>query len=325
MPITLLVFLLIFFCLILIKSTEMIVASIKYLAKRMGIGKYGITAFVLAFATSLPELVVGITASYEGISSIVLGNVLGSNIADISLVIGGAAVAGGVVKVIGQAIKRDLILVFGAALLPLLLIEDLIISRSDGLVLLAVYVFFVATILRKHTSEVGKYALKESAIHRLLSIVTNGRGRNDMIKFVGGVVLLLFSSHMIVKLSENIAIGMGIPVLLVGLFLIAIGTSLPELVFEMKAVLSGNTSMALGDLLGSVVANATLVLGISAIISPITLPDGLGPYLTAIGAFVVMYLIFLWFSSSKSRITRWEGLTMILLYLLFIFIEFGRV
>ena len=319
------ILLLIVACLVLIKSTEMIVASIKQLARKIGVGSFGITAFILAVATSLPELVVGITASIEGLPTVVLGNVLGSNIADITLVIGGAAIAGGMVRVTGEALKRDVIMVFGAALLPVLLIEDLVLSRSDGLVLLAVYVFFVMTILKKHTREVGERAFDESPMHKLLMVVTRERGRGDLLRFVGGIALLLTSSHFIVQLSKGIALGLGIPILIVGLFLVAIGTSLPELVFEMKAVVSGNTSMALGDLLGSVVANATLVLGISSVISPIRLPDGLAPYLTAIGAFIVMYLTFIFMSRSKSSLSRWEGAVLLFMYFAFTLLEIGGV
>lgn len=319
------VLLLILFSFGLIKSTELIVAAIKKMVRRSRLGSFGITAFILALATSLPELVVGVTASIEGLPQVVLGNVLGSNIADISLVIGGAAIAAGRLRITGQTLRRDIYLVFGAGVLPLLLIADLVLSRADGVVLLIVYLIFVSTVLKKHTREMGEQALDESPMRRLLVAITRRGGRGDLVRFVIGVLGLLLSSHMIVQLSKSVALGLGLPVLLVGLFLVAIGTSLPELVFEMKAVVTGQTGMALGDLLGSVVANATLVLGTAAVISPIRLNgEGLLPYAMAIGAFVVFYGIFVMMSRSKSRLERWEGVVMLLLYFGFVVIELGR-
>jgi len=321
------VVLLVGFCVGLVKSTGLVVGTIKRLARWTGMGSFGLTAFILALATSLPELMVGITASLEGLSSVVLGNVLGSNIADISLVIGGAAVAAGSLRVTGEALKRDLYLTFGAAILPLLLIEDLTLSRSDGVVLLVVYVLFVATILRKHNRAIGEHALAEGSVRRLLLTVTRRGGRGEAGRFVLGVIGLLVSSHMIVQLSKVIALGLGLPVLLIGLFLVGVGTSLPELVFEMKAVRQGYILMAFGDLLGSVVANATLVLGVSAVICPISIAGngGLDPYTLAIGTLVVLYGLLIAFARSKSRLEWWEGIILIMLYFAFVVIELGRV
>lgn len=308
----------------LIKATETVILSVKHLARSLGVSNFGITAFVLALATSLPELVVGVVASWEGEPSIVLGNVLGSNIADISLIIGGAAVAGGQIRVKGEIVRKDLILVFGAACLPVLLIEDLVISRSDGLILLIVYAVFVATVLRKHTKEIGKHAFAKKPLQRLLISLTRKNGRVDIARFVVGVGLLLASSHLIVQMGKAVAGGLGVPVLVIGLILIAVGTSLPELVFEMKAVLAGEVQMAIGDLLGSVVANATLILGLSALISPIRLHSGLSPYLSAITAFVIIYLMFYFFIRSKGKLSRWEGILLILTYFGFVVFELGQ-
>lgn len=319
------ILLLVMFCLVLVKSTEVIVGAVKKIARRLGVGSFGITAFVLALATSLPELVVGITASIEKIPSVVMGNVLGSNIADISLVIGGAAIAAGGLRITGETLKRDIYLVFGAAILPVLLIADHVLSRADGVVLLMVYVMFISTVLRKHTRAMGEHALDESPIRRLLIAVTKKGGRTDALRLGIGIFALLLSSHMIVQLAKGIAVGLNVPVLLIGLFLVAVGTSLPELVFEMKAVREGQVQMALGDLLGSVVANATLILGVSSIIYPIRLDKGLDEYLVAIGALVVLYVLFIVFSRSKSRLSRWEGLVLLLIYFAFVVLEMGRV
>lgn len=309
-------------CLLLIHGTSLIVSSLKYLAQKSRLGAYGITAFLLAFSTSLPELVVGVIASLEGSSQIVLGNIIGSNIADISLVIGGAALFGGILKIKGVVLKRDIFLTFGAGILPLLLLADGFLSREDGIVLLTLYLIFISTFLKSHQQSLSRHALSTSPIHRLLIASTRGNGRRSFLRLLLGIFLLIGSSHFIVQLAEGISSSLNLPILFVGLFVVAVGTSLPELAFELKAVIEGQSEMALGDLLGSVVANSTLILGISAVIRPIVLDhQKLVPYAMSIISFIIIYLLFTYFIHTKKRLERWEGLTLIVIYFIFALVE----
>lgn len=312
-------------CLTLIYGTSLVVISIKAIARLSGLGAFGITAFVLAISTSLPELIVSVVASIEGNTSLILGNIIGSNIADLSLVIGGAAVIGTTLKVSGTILSRDIYLTGAAGFLPLLLIADNTLSRADGVVLLVIYLVMVATFLRTHQQSLASHALTTSPFKRLLLAVTNGNGHNTILKFLLGVVLLLVSSHFIVQLATGLAVSTGLSTLFIGLFIVAIGTSLPELAFELRAISRGETKMALGDLLGSVVANSTLILGIAAVIRPLTLTHrGLLPYGMAIAAFTVIYFAFIYFIRTKKKLDWWEGLILIILYIIFIFIEFSN-
>ena len=111
-------------CLTLIYATNLVIISIKSIARRSRLAAYGITAFILAISTSLPELMVSIIASIEGNTSLILGNIIGSNIADLSLVIGGGAILASSLKVSGTILSRDIYLTGAAGLLPLLLIAD---------------------------------------------------------------------------------------------------------------------------------------------------------------------------------------------------------
>lgn len=316
------IILLLLACLGLVKSTELVVAAIKQLARRGRVGAYGITAFILALTTSFPELFVGIMASITGAQSVVLGNVIGSNIADISIVIAIPAIMGGGLAIGGKSLKRDFGLVFVAGILPMLLLEDLTLSRSDGLIMIGVYAMFVTTILAKHVKEVGKGAMQESPVKRLLMALMATRARGDLGRFILGIAGLLVSSHLIVKLAEQVAVGMGLPLLVVGMFLVAFGTSLPELAFGIRSVLSRSAEMAVGNLLGSVVANATLILGISALIRPITLSArGHLPYMAATATFVVVYLLFAYFTVSRGKLSRTEAMILLMLYFGFVFWE----
>lgn len=309
-------------CLILIYATSLIVRSIKTIARSTRLGAYGITALILAISTSLPELIVSAIASIEGNTSLVLGNIIGSNIADLSLVIGGASILGGSLKITGVILKRDIYLTGAAGFLPLFLIADGTLSRADGVVLLVIYLVMVSTFLRSHHHSLAIHAMSSSPIRRLFVAVTQANGHNGILKFIAGVVLLLASSHFIVSLASSIAVSTGLSALFIGLFIVAIGTSLPELAFELKAVSSGQAQMALGDLLGSVVANSTLILATAAIIRPLTLTHtGLLPYGIAITVFALIYFTFTFFIKTKKRLDWWEGLILVLGYLLFALVE----
>lgn len=309
-------------CLVLIYSTSLIVRSLKTIARKSKLGTYGITAFVLAVSTSLPELVVSVVSAFEGNTSLVLGNIIGSNIADLSLVIGGAALLAGSLKVTGETLKRDIYLTGAAGFLPLFLIADGTLSRADGIVLLVIYVILVSTFLHSHQKAIAEHVLSVSPMRRFLLTVLNSNGSHGVFKFIFGVLLLLISSHYIVQLATSLALTTGLSTLFIGLFIVAVGTSLPELAFELKAVMSGQSKMALGDLLGSVVANSTLILGLASIIRPLTLSqNGLVPYSMAIGAFTVIYFAFVWFVRTKRSLDRWEGILLLFGFGVFMLLE----
>ncbi|MCH7952117.1 sodium:calcium antiporter [Patescibacteria group bacterium] len=318
--------LLVIFGYLLVKATDHLVDEVRDIAQITKIGKFGLTAFLLAFATSLPELVVGVAAALEGRPILSLGNVLGSNIVNVSLVMGGVAIVGGSIRVVGEFLKKDLFSTFLAGSMPLLLLIDGELSRVDALVLLAVYVWYTYTVLAEKTEELAEYQEAESGfIHQLFLRLRHGEAKRHFAWLLFWVLVLLFSADMLVKTSVVLAGAMGIPIILIGLFFVAIGTSLPEFVFGLKANRSGETAMVYGNLLGSVVANSTLILGITALIQPIRLDGGFQPYLLATAAFVVLFGLFWVFVSTKRALERWEGVVLVLVYLLYAFFEFSRV
>ncbi|MFZ2199263.1 MAG: sodium:calcium antiporter [Microgenomates group bacterium] len=319
------IFALVALCLVLIYATSLIVRSIKIVARQSRLGVYGITAFILAISTSLPELVVSIVSAFEGNTSLVLGNIIGSNIADLSLVIGGAAILGGSLKVTGEVLSRDIYLTGAAGFLPIFLIADGVLSRADGVVLLVIYMILVSTFLHAHHKALASHVMAVSPMRRFLLTVTSANGHSGVLKFVAGVGLLLVASHFIVKIATALALTSGLSTLFVGLFIVAVGTSLPELAFELKAIGSGQAKMALGDLLGSVVANSTLILGLASIIRPLTLTQrGLIPYGMAIGAFTIIYFTFVWFVKTKKKLEWWEGLILLAGFMIFALAELSR-
>jgi cation:H+ antiporter len=317
--------LLVGFSLLLIKATEILTDSLQELARITRIGKFAITSLLLAFATSVPELVVGITAALEGRPNMALGTVLGSNIADISLVIGGAAVIGGSFSVAGEFLRLDIFSVFLAGVLPLMLLLDNKLSRVDGIILLLVYGIYNFGLLRNKLEAGQRRRGTSHLLRRMwLSQSDNKRLNRWLAWLCLGAAMLVFSADMVVKTGAGLATQLGVPVFLIGLFLVAVGTSLPELSFEIGAVKRRQVGMVLGDLLGSVVANSTLILGLVSLINPIRLVNGLNAYLLASAAFGVMFLLFWLFVKSKKKLERWEGLILIGVYIMFVLLEWFR-
>ena len=140
-----------------------------------------------------------------------------------------------------------------------------------------------------------------------------------------GLIMLLFSSTIAVEVATRIAVDLRIPLILIGLFFIAVGTSLPELVFEVKAARLGQTGMVFGNLLGSLVANATLILGLAALIHPISVAGRERYVFQAQSVFVGSFLLLWFFIRTKLKLQRWEGFVLTLVYLLFILVEFRLV
>lgn len=317
------IILLIFFSFILIKAAEWVIVALRRIAKKTHTGAFAISAIILAIGTSLPELFVGITSAIEGAPEIALGVVLGSNIANIALVTGIIAVIVGKINIHGSYLKRDVGLALVAGLLPLALMADGVLGRVDGLILLSVYVAYASSFFKKRFSEIAEEHKKESFFYRFWKQINHidFNGTREYGRLFVGIALLLFSGQMIVKSAGSLATSLGVPVFVIGVVILAIGTSLPELAFSLRSVKDKHPSMFFGNLLGSTIANSTLIIGVTSIIAPIEIV-ALKDYTVAVGAFVIIFIVFWLFIKSKHRLERWEGAILILLYLIFVVVEF---
>lgn len=313
---------LVVFSFILIKAAEWVIVALRRIARKTGTGAFAISAIILAVGTSLPELFVGITSAIEGSPNIALGVVLGSNIANTALITGIVTLIAGRIIIHGDYLKRDVFLALVAGLLPLALLADGVLGRVDGLVLLAAYAAYASSFFKTRFLEIAQEHTKESFFYRFWKQInhidfdiTREYGR----LFVG-LALLLFSGEMIVSNASAMASSLGMPVFVIGLIVLAIGTSLPEFAFSLKTIAGGQPSMFFGNLLGSTIANSTLIVGLTAVISPIKITS-FSDYSLAVVAFVIIFLTFWLMIRTKHRVDRWEGLVLILLYLLFIALE----
>lgn len=297
------------------------IASVNRLAQVSHLGKFALSSLVLALATSMPELVVAVTSAFSGAPHMALGTIIGSNIADISLVIGGAALIGKGFSVAGEWLKLDIFSVFLAGALPLVLLVDNQLSRSDGLLLLSVFgVYHCGMVrLRSAGSRQNSRLLRPMQAGRQIKII-NQLGLKIILATAG----LILSAEIMVKAAVSLAQAINVSVFLIGLFLVAVGTSLPELSFEIEAVRKRQVGMALGDLFGSVVANSTLILGLVALIQPIRLVNGWQEYGLAAAAFGVTFLLFWGLVRSKKKLERWEGVVLVAVYLMLVILEWRQ-
>lgn len=306
--ITLLLFLI--SCLVLVVSGGYLVKLIVKIASHLRLSEF-VTAFIImAFSTSLPELFVGISSAMNGNSVLSLGTVIGSNIADVTIVIGIAALLGRGIKLKNQRIKKDSLFMFLIALLPIvLMIFDHNLSRDDGIILIFVFILYLRH-LAQERKEINGHVMENNKRDIVVTFIL----------FMLCLGVLFVSAHFVVAYATQLALELALPAILIGLFLVALGTSLPELVFETRAVLAKKGDLAVGDAMGSVVCNSTLVLGVTALISPIT--NSFFIFLTSAIFMAIVTFLFMLFIRSKNGLSIRESILLILAYVLFILFEF---
>jgi len=295
-------------CLLLILAGGLLVRSLTRLGAWLGISGFILSFVIMAFSTSLPELLVGIKASMLGTPELALGTIIGSNIANVTLVAGVTALLARGFKTTPLIRKNAYSMVGIVVLATLLTYLGGQLSKSDGVILLfvlAVYMYFMISRHKKSNHFPNKHSKWQIISAAYLLPVS--------------VVLLYFSAQYVVDSGIAIAGNLDMPVLFVGMFFIALGTSLPELVFDTRAALTGRSDLAMGDLIGSVVINSTLVLAVVASIHPFTASSLF--YLSSF-FMIVVCLLFAIMCESYDMIDWKEGLVLVLMYVLFVMVEF---
>lgn len=295
---------------LIVLSSGVVVDVFERFVSRLPFKKSRLSSIFIGFSLALPELFVGIAAALDGKSQIALGNVVGANMANLSFIIGGLAIAATVVPVVGEYMDRDLWVTVGLALLPFFMLIDGTISRFEGAVLIMLY--FIYIVFSANGKAVTKQAKKKIEKYETWGLI---------IMLILGVLIMAVSSWQLVQIAVRIAAFWGVSYFWMGLLLIAFGTTLPELILAVMNRRKKNISVVLPDLLGSVVINSTVILGIVAVISPIVLKESVQRGLS--GLFLVVILGLFWlFTKSKRKLERWEGVVLIGFYLMFIGLQF---
>jgi len=308
---------------ILVKSAEFAVAHSSKLTKSLRISKFMTSIFVVSVISAFPEATVSIVSAFNGVPEFGMGALLGSNIADLTLVFGIAALfsAGGI-RVKREILRHD-IFYLALFIMPSLLGSDGHLSRLDGLILVASGISFFAAL----SFDWAGRTLREGGGHGALAVkraLANGEpGRKGLAKdfmlVAASLGILLASAYSTVNFGVKFAEGVGIPPFIVALTVVAIGTCIPELVFSIKSVGKGESELALGNVLGTVVIDSTILVGVLALINPF----GFNPRLVYVtGALMALAgFIAIEFMRSGRLLTRKEGIFLILFYILTLLAE----
>lgn len=289
-------------------GAEFLVAGASTVALRLGITPLVIGLTVVAFGTSAPELLVCLMAAFKGTDDISVGNIIGSNIANIALILGCASLLRPL-EVHVQAVRREFPVMVVASIMMVLVAFDGTITRVEGGILAVSMVFYLlfAFFSAQKGGEVDIEGLDE-----LEETDTEAPAYGDIARIVGGILGLAGGAYLMVESATVIAKAIGIPELVIGITVVAFGTSLPELATSLVAAYRNESDISVGNVIGSNIFNIFLVLGLSAIVVPITV----GQAAIDIDLWIMLGVaIGIWpILRTGHRVSRLEGILMLVFY-----------
>ena len=295
---------------LLVGGANLLVDGASMLAKKFGVPPLVVGLTIVAFGTSLPEFFVNLSSVLSGSTDIGLGNIVGSNLFNLLLILGLAAVITPL-KVPRIAIWRETPFSFAAAA-ALLLLAGAGFDAADGIILLLMFAAFCVYTLRMAVD--GRQARpqpvkKSSAI--LLAMIA------------AGLCMLFIGGNWVVEGAVTVSIALGLSEYVVSAIIVAAGTSLPELVTSLVAAMKKEMDIAVGNILGSNIFNILFVMGSTMLIAPIAVPVFLGADLLFLLIGTALLFAFM-FSGRKNTLDRWEGLVLVGMYVLYLFVLLAR-
>jgi cation:H+ antiporter len=310
---------------LLLAGAYLLVRGSSRLARTVGVSELAIGMTIVAFGTSAPELAVNVQSALSGKTEISFGNIVGSNVANIGLIIGACALLRPL-TIESVLVRREIPMMILVTLAALVLAYDVLLreqigafDRSDGLMLLllfGVFMFYtVAGVLRKEETD----PLAEQAVQELTSGVRHRTVVNLALSGLG-LIMLIVGAKLATSSAVSLASALGVPNTVVGLSLVAVGTSLPELVTSVVATWKGHTDLALGNIVGSNIFNLGFIQGLTALLKPVAVPAGGLTDLWVMMGFAVLLLPLA--VTDRLRIVRWEGGILLIAYVAYMTIRF---
>lgn len=273
-----------------------VVESASLIAKKLGLSELVIGLTIVAIATSAPEFAVTVTAALKGQSSISVGNVVGSNIFNLGIILGIVALFRAV-DTNRQIIYRDGLLLLGTTVLLLVFFSDLRLTFTEGVLLFLTIIVYIVTLIKQ------KQKIEDE--------IPGGEFKwYDIPKLIVGVAVIIFAADYLVFGASNIALMFGVSEWMIGITIVAAGTSVPELATSMIALFKGRHGISIGNLIGSDLFNTLGVLGVAAILRP--LPIMQNEY-TSIILMSINVFIILFFMRTGWQIKRYEAVLLILI------------
>ncbi len=305
---------------LLIGGGTLLVRGATEVATRLGVSPMVVGLVIVGFGTSAPELMINVVGALRGETDIAFGNVVGSNISNLALVLGAAALIAPL-YIQGQLVRREVPLLLLATCIITVMVLDVpleglpaMIGRSEGIILLSLFCIFIYINVLDHVELQQADPLIENIEHNPL-IAMDPHSRFRWLFVLGGIVLLMVGGEVTVKSGVAIATSLGVPTTIVGLFMVAVGTSMPELVTSVVAALRGQSDLALGNVVGSNIFNSLIVLPASSVIAQIPLPPG-GVTDLLVSVLLTALLIPI-FILGEARLGRRTGSFLLLFYIVY--------
>ena len=298
----------------LVYGAGWLVAGSANLARCVGLSQLVIGLTVVAIGTSTPELAVSVLAALNGKSAMAIGNVVGSNIANLGLILGATALVRPV-PVSRNTLLREIPVMIGAALTILLFAYDAVISRWDGVLLLAFCAAYLRSILYTQMKDTAT-APEEIEVFDPAEERRRPAYTRDVLLIVAGLAALLVGGRLLVDSATFYARLLGVSELVVGLTVLAVGTSLPELATSVMAAVRGYSDLALGNIIGSNILNILLILGTTSLIRPLATQTSIFAF--EIPVMVGISIALLPIAMRAARITRAEGALLVGAYIAFL-------
>ena len=296
---------------VLIWSADRFLSGAAATATNLGVSNIVIGLTVVSLGTSAPEIVVALIAALEGNAILAIGNAIGSNIANIGLVLGITAIVAPL-PFSQNVLRRELPWLLGATVLAIVLIFDRELSFTDGVFLLAGLAYILWQLLRSERDADPA----ESALASELEELPEMKQSSALFWLFAGLAALLASAQLLVYAATQIALDLGISSMIIGLTIVAIGTSLPELAATVGAAMKGQPDIAIGNIVGSNILNILAVLAVPSLISTTGLDfSALWRDSGMMLALTLMLALFAYGMNSRAVITRFEGLVMLLAWI----------
>lgn len=301
---------------LLIKGADYLVEGASNIAKKFHIPEIIIGLTIVSIGTSMPELFVSLTSALEGYSDMAMGNVIGSNVCNLLLILGLSSVIR-TIKFQENTKKYEIPMCFIISIIFMLLcnIGDGI-SRIDALLLLVLFIGFIS-----YTIVMGLKSQKEETKEEKKEIVKINIVKN-IIYVIGGIVALKYGGDFVVDNAVSIANRFNLSEKLISLTILAVGTSLPELVTSVTAAFKGNSDIAIGNIIGSNIFNMLLIIGTSALIKPIIYNTSYNLDMVVLLIGTILLMLFPSFSKSKNEMHKKNGLSYLGLYAVYLIILF---
>ncbi|MBH1971674.1 calcium/sodium antiporter [Moraxellaceae bacterium AER2_44_116] len=292
-------------------GADVLVKGASSLAGSLGISPLIIGLTVVAFGTSAPEMSVSVSSAFKGAADIAVGNVVGSNICNVLLILGLSAIAASLV-VQKQLVRFDIPIMIYGSLIVLLMGIDGVISRIDGLLLFLGIIAYTIFLIKEARRE------GVATVDGVDDISPPQPLWKNIISIVVGLVMLVLGSQWLVEGAVEIAKYFGLSELVIGLTIVAVGTSLPELATSVLASLKGERDIAVGNILGSNIFNIGAVLGLSGLIAPNGLPVAQSSLIIDIPVMILVALACLPVFLANYTVTRFDGVAFLVCYVVYV-------